>query len=58
MAGYVPSPERLARCRKCKYWLPLSANQKCCQYILETGHSRGQDPCTKYKRRGKDAETH
>ena len=41
MAGYVPSPERLARCRKCKYWLPLNANQKCCQYILETGQAAG-----------------
>ena len=55
MAGYVPSPEQTARCRKCRYWLRFNAaGMRCCQYILETGHSRGQDPCTKYERRPHD----
>lgn len=55
-AGYVPSPEQVAKCRRCRYWQRLdAANLSCCHYILENRHSRGVDPCDKFEpRRGNE----
>lgn len=50
MAGYTPSPEQASRCRKCRYWMRFNAaGMRCCQYILETGHSRGVIPVRNLK---------